>query len=396
MQPLFAPVLNRRVLFSEVVAAINRITALYEKGGYVFYAVVLPQQDLGGDTLRVVVLEGAISEVEIEGIEQEKVRQRIHDVLAPLLGRRPLKRAELERRLLLAADTPGVALHASAKPDPGGNPSLVTLVIGGSFERFVPIGQLDSFQTTPDTAVAFRVGALGRSLAFGGDQLEARYIFALPWDRLQLFDVRYGVPIGVDGGRLGFLGQAVWQRPPTTINGAPIDYLARSLLGRMQYSYPVVRSLKWTLVGFVMADVIDVDYTLAGIGIPGDSLRVLRGGSSTVFSDEWKGQWSASALASVGLDIASAAANNRFSAGPSFLKANFYLDRLQPFGSGISAMLRGTAQVTTGTVPAAEVFSVGGRDWARAFFVSESFADRGAAVSAELRYAPDWLPISGA
>jgi hemolysin activation/secretion protein len=161
----------------------------------------------------------------------------------------------------------------------------------------------------------------------------------------------------------------------------------------MQYSYPVVRRLKWTLVGFVMADVIDVDYTLAGIGIPGDSLRVLRGGTSTVFNDEWKGQWNASALASVGLDIAGAAANNRFSAGPGFLKANFYLDRLQPLGSGFSAMLRGTAQLTTGTVPAAEVFSVGGRDWARAFFVSESFADRGAAVSAELRYAPDWLPI---
>jgi hemolysin activation/secretion protein len=390
--PLLAPILNRRLHFADVVAALNRIAQLYEKGGYVFYSLVLPRQDLDGRELRVVVLEGAVSNVQVQdGITSEATRERIAALLGKLRGRKPLKRAELERQLLLAADTPGVALHASAKPDPSGAPDKVVLVVAGTFERFTPVAQVDSFSTVPDTSVNFRVGGIGRSLLTGGDQLEGRYLFSMPWNRLQLFDVRYGLPIGLDGGRLSFLGQAVWQQPPATFNGQSIYYSARSLLGRMQYAYPIVRRLDWTLVALGMVDVIDVDYDIAGIGIPGDSLRVLRGGASTVFKDDWKGTWGASALASVGLDVAGAEAANRFSAAPSFFKLNLALERTQPLGKSFTFVARAVGQMTSGTVPAAEVFTFGGRDFGRAFNLSESFGDRGAAVSAELRYAIDWF-----
>jgi hemolysin activation/secretion protein len=239
----------------------------------------------------------------------------------------------------------------------------------------------------------FRVGGIARSLLTGGDALELRYVFGVPWNRLQLIDARYGIPIGLDGGRLSFLGQAVWQRPPATLNGVPIDYLGRSLLGRVQYSHPIVLRLNWSVIGFAMLDVIDVDYTLAGFGIPGDSLRVLRGGGSANFKDDWDGRWATTALFSTGLDVANAHANNRFSATPSFFKANLSVERLQPLGSSFSLMVRGATQLSSGTVPAAEVFSFGGRDYGRAFNISEAISDRGAAVSAELRYDIDWLGI---
>ena len=164
IEPLFGPVLNRHVKFAEVVAAINRITALYDKGGYVFYSVTLPQQDLGSDRLRIIVIEAAVAKVEIDpAIATGKARARIDEALAPLIGRRPLRKAELERRLLLAADTPGTALTASAKPT-ADDPTKVDLVIGGTFERFQPIAQLDDFQTTPNTSVNFR-GRRHRPLA---------------------------------------------------------------------------------------------------------------------------------------------------------------------------------------------------------------------------------------
>ncbi len=390
--PLLAPILNRRMRFAEVVTVLNRITQLYEKGGYVFYSLALPQQDLDGRELKVIVIEGAVSGVEVQdGITSEAVRERIAALLGKLQGKKPLKRAELERQLLLAADTPGVALHASAKPDPSGALDKVVLVVSGTFERFTPVAQIDSFSTVPDTSVNFRVGGIGRSLLTGGDQFEARYLFALPWDRLQLFDVRYGVPVGLDGGRLSFLGQAVWQQPPATFNGQSIYYQARSLLGRIQYSYPIVRHLDWTLMVLGMVDVIDVDYDIAGINVPGDSLRVLRGGATTVFKDDWKGTWGATVLASTGLDLAGAQAENRFSAAPYFFKLNLSLERAQPIGESFTFVARAVGQVTTGTVPAAEVFSYGGRDFGRAFNLSQSFGDRGAAVSAELRYAINWI-----
>jgi hemolysin activation/secretion protein len=393
IEPLFASVLNRRVKFSEVVTVIDRITAIYQQGGYAFYSVVLPQQDLGGDRLHVIVIEGAIAKIEIDpAIATEKARERITELLAPLIGRRLLRKAELERRLLLAADTPGAVLTANARPT-AGDPTKVDLVIGGKFERFQPIAQLDDFQTTPDTSVNFRVGGIGRSLLTGGDALELRYLFALPWNSLNLVDARYGLPVGNDGGRLSLLGQAVWQRPLTTINGQTVDYLAQSLLGRLQYSHPVVRTLNWTLMGFAMVDVIEVDYYLLGFHIPGDSLRVLRGGTTTAVTDDLGAIWTASALASVGLGVADAAANNRFSATPTFFKANLALERIQPIGKTFAVLARATGQLTSGTVPASEVFAYGGRDYGRAFVVAQSFGDRGAAVAGEIRYTPDWLGI---
>jgi hemolysin activation/secretion protein len=227
-----------------------------------------------------------VSGVEVQdGIKSEAVRGRIAALLDKLRGRKLLKRSELERQLLLAADTPGVALHASAKPDPSAADKVV-LVVSGTFERFEPVAQVDSFSTVPDTSVNFRV---------------------------------------------------------------------------------------------------------AGIGLPGDSLRVMRGGLTTAFKDDWKGTWGAAALASVGLDLAGAETANRFSAAPSFFKLNLALERAQPIGKSFTFVARAVGQITSGTVPAAEVFTYGGREFGRAFNLSESFGDRGAAVSAELRYAIDWI-----
>ncbi len=393
LHPLFAPVLDRRVRFAEVVAAVNRVTALYERNGYIFYSVMLPQQDLDGDRLRVRVIEGRISRVDFgDGFASEKLRGHIRALLAPLIDRRPLRRADLERRLLLAADLPGVTLRAGARPDTAA-PDRVVLVLDGAYRRFSPIAQLDSFQTVPDMSVGFRVGGIGRSLLFGGDALELRYLFALPWDRLQMVDARYGVPVGNDGGRLDLLGQAVWQRPLTTLNGRPVDFLGRSLLGRVQYSHPFVRRLDWTVLGVGMLDVIEVDYTFIGNHIPGDSLRVLRTGAIVAVTDGLEGVWTGSLLGSVGLDVAGAGAPGRFDAAPAFAKLNLVLDRLQPFGGGFSGLVRASGQVAPGTVPASEVFAYGGRDWGRAFNVAESVGDHGAALMGELRYVPDWLPV---
>jgi hypothetical protein len=140
-----------------------------------------------------------------------------------------------------------------------------------------------------------------------------------------------------------------------------------------------------------MIDVIDVDYDIIGVNIPGDSLRVMCGGLASAYTGNWKGIWTAAALASVGLDLAGAQANNRFSASPLFFKVNASVQRVQPIGQDFAVVARATGQMSSGTVPAAEVFAYGGRDFGRAFKVSESFGDRGTTVSAELRYAINWI-----
>ena len=340
------------------------------------------------------VIEATIDRIELaNAVQPASARQRIADLLSPLIGKRPLKRTELERALLLASDTPGLTINARALPDPGGSAARVVLQVDGTFKRYQPIAQVDSFQTTPEASVNFRVGGIGNSLLFGGDALELRYITSVPWDRLHLVDARYGVPIGPDGGRLSFLGQAVWQRPVFTVNGQTLDFRAESLLGRVQYSHPFVRSLTWSLHGLGMVDVIGTEFRLQGIGTPGDSLRVLRAGLAASVIDDLDGVWSSSLLTSFGLDTAGAYANGRFSAGPSFFKANLTLQRAQPIDKSFTLVGRVLGQMTGGTVPAAELFSFGGRDFGRGFNVSESVSDRGISISVELRYVVDWFDV---
>lgn len=392
LEPLFAPLLNKTVAFPEVVAAVNRVSARYEESGYVFFNVILPQQDFSGDKLRVVVIEGYISNVEIQdGIKSEAVRARIASLVGKLVGRHPLKRSDLERQLLLAADTPGASLKAGVKADPSGKLGAVDLVIDGTFERFTPIAQVDSFDITAGSSVNLRAGVIGRSLLLGGDQLELRYVASLPWDRLQLGDVRYSLPVGTDGGRLEFIGQGVWQRPPTTVNGIPVDLLGRSLLGRMQYSQPILRGMKTSLIGIAAVDVIEVNYTLLGANVPGDSLRVLRGGMSATMADDLDGVWAATLLGSVGVNVFNAAAPSRVDSAPTFTKLNASLQRFQTVSPTVTVVAKTSLQLTSNNVPASEVFSFGGRDFGRAFDIASSVGDQGVAVSGEVRYAPEWL-----
>lgn len=400
LDPVFAPVVNREVAFAEIVAAINRLAGRYADAGYVFYNVLLPQQDFGDGRLRVIVVEGAVSRIVVgQGVESASVRNRLNRVLAPLVGLKPLRRADLERRVLIANDIAGVTLKVGTVADGAAGPGAVALVVDGAFERFSPIVQADSFRTTADSTVNFRVGGIGRSLLFGGDALEARYIVAVPWDRLHLGDLRYSVPVGVDGGRLGFVGQAVWQRPPTTLNGLPASLLGRSVLARAQYSHPLILRRTTSLVGFATFDVVEVDYELQGIHIPGDSLRVLRAGGSGAISDDGGGVSSASVQLSFGLDLAGARTGGRAVAHAGFAKLNASVEHRRPLGSEFSAIVRATAQAASTSLPVSEAFGFGGRQYGRGFVASEALGDHGFAASAEIRYAPHWLdalkPIVG-
>jgi hemolysin activation/secretion protein len=395
LAPLFAHVLRRDATMAEVAQAVNQVSKRYADAGYVFCSVILPKQNLDGDRLRIVVVEGYVSDVEVQGdIASEGVRERIRAVVSALVGRKPLLRGDLERRLLIASDTPGLTLSAGARPSGNGQLGAVTVVLNGSFKRFDPLAQIDSFQTSPSTVVNLRTGVIGNSLLFGGDSLEARYITALPWNTLHLADLRYGLPIGTDGAHFDLLGQAVWQRPFTTINGQPADFLGRSWLARAQFSYPFLRRSDLTVLAFGLVDVIEANFLLTGIYIPGDSLRVARGGISTAFNDGWNGIWRIVGQISKGLDVANAQSLGRVDATPSFSKFQLSAQRAQPIGTHFAAVISASAQLTPDTLPASEVFAFGGREYGRAFNVAEIVSDQAIAASAELRYGLDWLPIA--
>ena len=103
--------LGGRIPVSEVFSAARDLEASYARAGYVLVRVVLPAQTLrDGNVLRIVVVKGFVEKVEYKDVP-DQIKSRISAVIDPLVGRSDLRLAEIERKLLIAGDTPGVALR---------------------------------------------------------------------------------------------------------------------------------------------------------------------------------------------------------------------------------------------------------------------------------------------
>jgi hemolysin activation/secretion protein len=119
---LEARLVGRRVAVSEIFEAAQELEAAYAQAGYVLARVVLPPQALeDGGRLRLVVVNGFIERIDTGGVP-DRLRPWVDSLVEPLVGQRSLTLGEIERRLLLAGDTPGVALSSalSAGAEQGG------------------------------------------------------------------------------------------------------------------------------------------------------------------------------------------------------------------------------------------------------------------------------------
>jgi hemolysin activation/secretion protein len=104
---------GKRVTLAEVYATANAIAQAYAAEGYVLARLVVPPQKLtNGGPLRLVVVDGFIESVDVKGIP-ERQRALVAQRMAPVIGRRHIKLAEIERRLLLSADDPGLRLSST-------------------------------------------------------------------------------------------------------------------------------------------------------------------------------------------------------------------------------------------------------------------------------------------
>lgn len=105
-----AQLVGKPIKVADIFAAARAIEAEYARAGHVLTRVVVPAQTLDGAKLRLVVVEGAIERIDDETLP-DGVRGRVHAILAPLIGDRSVTAAQIERRVLLAGDTPGIALR---------------------------------------------------------------------------------------------------------------------------------------------------------------------------------------------------------------------------------------------------------------------------------------------
>lgn len=200
---LEAPFVGRQVSVAQVFEFATALQAAYVNAGYPLVRVVVSPQELGtAATIRLRVVDGFVERIDAGAIG-ERARGQVLAVVSSLVGKRHLTQAELERRLLLAGDTPGLVLNAvfTAGKEVGG----VVLVLTG---RYRPVSlSLYSDDTMPTvfgtgqlvaTASLNSVFGLGEQLTVSAAGLPDKdYSTSFP-TRRYLSGIA-SLPLGTDG-----------------------------------------------------------------------------------------------------------------------------------------------------------------------------------------------------
>jgi hemolysin activation/secretion protein len=277
------PLVGRSVTVADVFEFANQLQQIYVRAGYpLARVVILPQEFEKSARIKLRVIDGFVERMELESIAPP-VRGRVAAVLAPLLRKTHLKQSELERRLLIAGEAPGLILNAvfASGKEVGGS----VLVLAG---RYRPV----SVSVYSDNAMpaSLGTGQLVTSASFNGllgagEQLTVSAA-GLP-DRD--FDTRYPtrrylsgtalIPLGIDGWKLEIGGTNGLTTPRVGLDARSQGLLSQ---GRAKLSYDVIklRDLELTFNGRFDATDEEVDTLLFTPQVPlhVDRLRVLRGG----------------------------------------------------------------------------------------------------------------------
>jgi hemolysin activation/secretion protein len=301
---------GRPVSGADLFAAASELEAAYARAGFVLARVVLPPQKLDdGSVLRLVVIDGYIERLETKNLP-ERVRDRVNAIVAPLVGQRRLNLREIERRLLLAGDIPGVVLRSTLAP--GSATGAAVLALEANYQPVNGLLTLDN--SLPTSIGTWTLGAgLDVSSVFGLGELfylrvlgnpnggDNGFFTANPLNRTLAGGVV--LPLGSDGVTLNVEGTQARTAPISTIAGLQATSLFERLSTRLRYAWLRSRQANVSVEAAfdVQSDSQDVIFDGTTVPLSQDRLRVLRANSDGDYLAPWGGIMSGHFSTSFGL-----------------------------------------------------------------------------------------------
>ena len=304
-------IVGRSVSGAEIFAAARDLEAAYAKAGYVLVRVVLPPQNLAnGARLKLTVVDGFIERIELKDVP-ERVRSRIDSLVQPLVGRRGVTLVELERRVLLAGDTPGTLLRSTLAP--GKSEGATVLVIEAKYQ---PVSAILTFDNALSSALGRTTVGAGvdfNSIAGLGELIYLRANGHPEFDGGNGFFERYPtnrglaagviVPLWVDG--LTFNAEGTDARTtPRAVQGIQTTDTFQRLSLRLRYAWLRGRAANFNSeVSFDAQD--EVQSLFVGgdpVALSQDKLRIIRFTNDGDVLTPWGAAISGRFTGSFGLD----------------------------------------------------------------------------------------------
>lgn len=407
---------GRRIAATEIFTAAQELEAALVRAGYVLTRVVLPAQTVrDGNRLRLVVVSGYVERIDYRNVP-DAVRARIGALVESLVGRRDLKLGEIERRLLLAGDTPGVALRSTLTPgsDTGGTVLVIDAeyrplsgfvgvdnTVGAQLGRWTLGTGLDL-----NSVLGFGETIYGRAFGHpGGNDSNGFGSLFSENSRLRTLSAGIVVPLGTDGLTLNVEGTNSHTTPRIdNVIESTSDYDRVSVRLR----YPWLRSRTANVFSEFAFDATQekLSFIVPGAALPVslDRLRIFRLAGDGDLKLDGGGLLAARGIVSFGVDGlgARSAADatpllplSRFGADAEFQKLDILASFTQPLAEHLVLGLYARGQTSFGQVlPRSEQIGTASVQELSTFDTGSLGGDSGWVVRGEVS-SPYVLPVGG-
>jgi hemolysin activation/secretion protein len=380
--------LGRKVSQADLVAIAAAISEIYRSAGFHLSRAIVPPQDINNGSIRVQVIEGSITAVDLkgEGAEEFGVRQ----MLAPVLTESPSRLTTLERRLVLINGRPGVRIEDTTLEEIGnasGHFRLTVFVKTWHVYASLGIDNLGSSSVGPWQTYAT---AAYNSLARPGDTLAVN-LSTTPNDPRELGFARlsYDTPIGNDGLKVGASGtySEVW---PGDYRHAFADNTTTEAL-QLRASFAPVLSQRASLTLTTALDVSNVQESNMFGPIYSDRIRTIGLTADSRVQDNFGGTNYLTVTLRQGLDILGASPYedsfvSHLGAAPTFSAFSAWFTRYQTLTDAWSLKIAGAGQLASGPLYLSQQFYLGGAAFGRGYGAAETSGDNGMAGTLELRF----------
>ena len=381
---VISPCIGKRMNQDELANLTNSIAKRAQAEGFSFATARIKPQRLRNGVIAIEVDEGIIDEVRLEGSNHAGVRA----ALAPLASGKPVRIAELERRLLLAADIDGVRVTKRRYVRESGRG---VLIVGISHNRFAGRATLANEGTRVIGREQLTLVAEINSVVASDDSV------SLTWSstpaqpkELQFGRIRYEKRISKTGTEVILVGAAALTRPGAYLT--PLEIKSRSWQAGMSLLQPVIRRRSRSLWFQADINLRDLHQTLRGSLSRDERIATARGslyGYSALLGGRLRG--SVNVTQGLGILGASEPDNplaSRLDADSTFTTIGFSSDWAGTLVGPVSLRLAMQGQLASQPLPVSEEFGLGGTAFLRGYDWFERSGDEGIMGMAELRYGP--------
>lgn len=388
LRKIYGAYIDKEISLDKAWIWAEEITQLYRRKGYFLTRAYVPAQSIEGGVLTINVVEGFISQIDIQGGKVTK-NHVIRKLMKDLREQRPVKANDVENFLLKLNDVPGASYRAVLAPVELPNneiPGAVKLVLVAQSKKGVGNVSFDNYGSR--FLGPYEMNVNYATSFFQLQQTNFSLLSSLPADELKYFSLTHIASI-MPNTRLKFSANHTKSAPGFTLE--PFDIKGTSNFASLGVDYQFIRQRNENLAVEVSLDARNTQSDILGTPLSRDRIRAVRVGVNYDTVDNFNGYSLGKFIVTQGISGLGASDKgdlnlSRAEAIPSFTKAELLVSRLQSISSDFSLLSTVSGQISRGPLYSSEEFGYGGQFFGRAYDVSEITGDHGVAGALELRY----------